>query len=279
MNIVRILPIITIAFAIGATAHAHQLWVNATHYIVDVTEQDLSKITPAGVAYVGWGHNFPADSLPPADDLKPMTLIQPGGGSAPIRGAEEGFLAAPISVTKPGPYIVTVEHNGGYFTVHKEDGEVKHGQRTKEDLDHVLTSEYFEMMGKALVAVGDLDISAFTQPVGQLIEIVPATNPYTLTPGAETRLTIQIFLRGKPLEGATVTTFHVNQSVGESFVVDEPTNARGESTVALPHQGPWMIKATYRQPAPAHLANKTDEKSYTATMTFALPKAESAEGT
>ena len=251
---------------LAPAASAHQIWLNTTRFHSE-TARGAEGPLSAGVAYVGWGHRFPADGLPPADAVAPI-LLHGGGEARPLERSEEGFLTAPISVPAPGAYILTTSHAGGFFTMYKEEGAVKHTPASKEGLDDVLSSQYFEMTAKALFAVGDTDSNAFTEPVGQTVEIVPQTNPYRLVAGSETKLPVQVLLRGEPAAGAAVTVYHAAQVPGDEFVERLTADTEGAVEIALDREGVWMIVAVARTPLREEFEGKADEESYTASLTF-----------
>jgi uncharacterized GH25 family protein len=264
--------LLAFAFVAGATtAQAHQLWINATQYYVDATAGEQTPIT-AGVVYIGWGHLFPADSLPDASRVGPTTLHLPGGTERALERSDEGFLTAPLTVETEGAYVLTANYESGFYTVYRDQGEVKHALSSKEGIDDVLTSLYFEMTGKALIQVGEPVSDEFSQPVGQRIEIIPLRNPYSLDsePGAE--LPVRVLLEGTPVPGAAVTLYRAGHTPGDQPVAEMETDTDGEAAVVLDGTGQWMIVATARKPLRSEFEGKADEESYTATLTFGVPK-------
>lgn len=257
---------IALALLAAPAASAHQLWLNTTRYIVQQGEGHGGHIH-AGAAYVGWGHAYPADELPPHETLGPITVHAPGGGTETVTRDTTGFLVAPLEFRGTGPHVLTIAHEGGFYTVYEEDGETKHAQTSKEGLDNVQVSQYFEMVGKTLVSVGETAETDFTAPVGQTIEIVPLVNPYTLKAGEGTKLPVRVLLNGEPAKNAFVDTIHAGVPDG-MFVQTVETNVTGRATVNLTHTGPWMIKATAKAPLREAFEGKANEESYTATLTF-----------
>jgi len=250
-----------------ASAHAHQLWLNATKYHIDNPVGSDGSID-AGVVYIGWGHQFPAEGLPEADKVAPTVLHAPDGTSEALQRSDAGFLTAPLSVTSEGAYTVTSAYESGFFTMYRDDGEVKHALSPKEGMADVISSQYFEMCGKALVQVGEPGEGDFASATGQPIEIVPLRNPYTMTAGPEAELPVRVLLRGEPVSEAFVTVYHAAHVPGSEFVAKTETDSDGEASVSLDRSGAWMIVANARTPLRPEFEGKADEESYTATLTF-----------
>jgi nickel transport protein len=78
---------------------------------------------------------------------------------------------------------------------------------------------------------------AFTQPLGEGLEIVPTTDPFALKP--DDKLVVRVLLAGKPVAGAPVA-YH-GDTRGE-------TDAEGRIAIRLRHSGIQLISASTELP-------------------------------
>ncbi len=121
--------------------------------------------------------------------------------------------------------------------------------------------------------IAGADSKRVTTPVGQSIEIVPATDP--TRPGP---LTVRVLFKGEPLAGALVRAWNqklangwtpqdgaARDSVGP--VAHARTNDHGVATLALSGTGEWMVSAVHM--VPSSDPRSADWESYWASLTFA----------
>ncbi len=133
--------------------------------------------------------------------------------------------------------------------------------RKKEGILDKDAVEYYSKYAKTLVQVGDSLDDTPIRPLGVLIEIVPATNPYSLKKGDE--LEVKVLYRGKPLPQAELAWSY--PGMGEEFAGSTVTDASGNAMVPLQKSGPYVIRLTYMEwvKKPTH-----EWESYWASLTF-----------
>ena len=116
---------------------------------------------------------------------------------------------------------------------------------------------------KAIVQVGDKRDDGVLRPVGQELEIVPLTHPYSLRPGGI--LAVQVLFRGKPLSGRAVTFARRLHSHVATTVVR--TDNSGQASVPIDQTGDWLVALVHMEPDTEPGA---DWRSPWSSLTFAL---------
>lgn len=101
------------------------------------------------------------------------------------------------------------------------------------------------------------------QPKGQKLEILPLTDPMTLSQGDT--LAVRVLADGKPLSGVAVMADYVNDSHNKSA----ETNASGEVDVTIRNDGLNVIAVA--TDIPADDEPNVDEIGLFATLSFNLP--------
>jgi uncharacterized GH25 family protein len=127
--------------------------------------------------------------------------------------------------------------------------------------------EVYRRYAKALVQVGSRPTNgAATRRLGQLLEIVPASNPYQLRAGSPLRATI--WYSGKPLAGALVTLGSLDRPKDE--LISVRSDAAGKASFTMPASGRWMMNVVWGVPSSRA---GTDFQTSFSSLTFAVPAA------
>lgn len=133
-------------------------------------------------------------------------------------------------------------------------------QRRQEDAPG---RERYSRCLKTIVQVGDKRDDVVLLPVGQDLEIVPLTHPYSLRLGAN--LAVRVLFRGKPISGRAVTFARRHHSHVTTTVVR--TDDGGQASVPVDQSGDWLVALVHMEPATEAGA---DWRSYWSSLTFAL---------
>jgi len=80
-----------------------------------------------------------------------------------------------------------------------------------------------------------------TAPIGLTLEIVPDTNPYTLSEGEAQTSTI--YYRGEPIQGVTIGLISLDTDAG--ILALSETNSKGKVTFPRQGQGSYMLHAVW----------------------------------
>jgi len=112
--------------------------------------------------------------------------------------------------------------------------------------------------------------TAFSKPIGQVLELVPLANPLLLKAGDT--LLVKVLFNKQPLVGVSVGAAHEGSTKG----VLVKTNAEGVANIVLRKSGVWLVRCTHLRPASESGtdAGNDGESSFEsdfATLTFKLP--------
>ena len=180
---------------LGATAEAHEFWVNADY------KDGLLK------ADLGYGHEFPDPEVIPDDRthlFEPLKLITPEGATEMTLAGANNFNYEVKADLKKGDYLVIGNYKPTFWAKGpegwKQADKAKYKEMTKADATY---AEEAAMYAKLVMNVDGADgTDLITKPVGQRLELVPQVNPATVKPGQ--RFPVLVLLDGKPAKTAEV---------------------------------------------------------------------------
>jgi hypothetical protein len=116
-------------------------------------------------------------------------------------------------------------------------------QRIALGQDDQPAPEYFVRCAKVLIQTGLDGGEIYKTELGYILELVPESDPYNLTPGDE--LTVSLSYRGEPAVNLLVQAFtREKPELRQRIRTDED----GKATIQLTQAGVWMIKAVNIQP-------------------------------
>ena len=257
--------LLVICLAIPAVSFGHNLWLNATDY-----SPTFSKRTGAHTKiYFGFGHKFPVHDFLDKEKLVEFKLIKPDGQSQNLEPGEGGFLATPLIIKKEGAHVVAAATRNGFYTMYMKDGRIQHKLGSKEGLEGVILSLYYENYTKALINVGETKVDAYSIPVGHGIEIVPLENPYLKKMGDT--LELQVLHKGRPAAFCNIFATYAGFSPTEDYAFANKTNGRGITKIRLLQPGHWVVKAVILKPATEELREKCIKMKYSAMISFEVP--------
>lgn len=271
----RLMPVM-LAVAVTATVAAHEFWLSPASWRVAPGQRATILINA--------GDRFPhATSFTAPERVDSVRLVGPAGEipiPPPFR-REKDSLAADVQVpTTPGTYIGVVLIKPRLVEIKAPDFEK---YLAHEGLDDVIFQraragestkpgrERYSRFGKTLIRVGDAQPSVHaTRPLGLKVELVPLTDPTTITSGARSRF--RLLFEGKPVSGAMVGAIYASAKVRpDEWPLSGRTDAQGEVEFTLNDAGPWLIRAVHMvRRAGERGAEAADWESYWASLSFAL---------
>lgn len=281
MNIFPILPRIALATALLSSVvslHAHQLWVGSNNYMPSFPGARMGPITV--YVYATFGHRLPLDE--PIDDTRfgGIYLHAPGAAAVLLPSSTDSYRAAPLKIEKPGAYMVSSINKPIFSTQMKdEQGVISYARVPRNEAParaNVVDSTHIHGFTKTLIyAKGDgaeYTSAVVTKPIGHTLELVPAKNPATATPGE--MIPIQVLLNGKPYieEPIEILAEHVAAPhLGKSGRWIGETDRQGRVNVPAGVPGVWMLLATVIQPTTGELKAKANQIRYRTTFTYEIP--------
>jgi uncharacterized GH25 family protein len=257
-----------LSLASPGVSSAHTLWINAT----DHSPAFSQKFGGEAKTYFGFGHRYPLDDYLSADHLSEYVLVSPDGTkTALVPDNPAGFLATRVQFPKAGQYVVAASTKPGFYTMYRENDEIRHKIGPKTGLGNVILSNYYEQYSKALFNVGASEGNAFGKPVGHRLEIVPVENPFTLKGNGGDTLTVKVLFNGQPARYCRVYATYGGFSVEDDFAYATTADGRGLAKIRLTHWGAWLIKANMKLPPTDDMKDKCNDMSYTSTLTMEIP--------
>ena len=229
------------------SAHAHRVWVSTDH----THGGDILK------AELGYGE-FPHAEPIVADRLhifsKPMQLISGKNRQNLVQKGEHNYQYQSAKPVAEGSYLVTAEYQPTFWSKNAAGWQ-------KTDMTKMTDASYCEqtrMYGKNIVNVGhdSADTAPISQPVGQMLEIVPLDNPANVQVGQ--RFKVKVLFKGEPLAGATLTaTFdgfdsadHSKTHKVEAQAFSDTTAADGTVSIIPLRQGFWKANVEHKADYP-----------------------------
>ncbi|MDF1721700.1 MAG: DUF4198 domain-containing protein [Minwuia sp.] len=234
-----------------ASASAHEYWIEPSKTRAAAGET-VSLTMAVGQDFVGDTQIYIPDRTVRFDVIGPVGTVS----------ADAGFASDPagkVAVSAPGLYTIVYQNKGNRITLDPETFET---YARRDGLEHALAArakagtsdqparEHYTRFPKTWVLSGDPSAGqAATEAVGMRFELVPASNPFTLSPG--TTLPVSVLYEGKPLSGILVQAFHKQT---ETLVGGDRSDAAGLTGIELPFAGRWMISAVHLIPMPEDTA-------------------------
>lgn len=257
-----------IIFVAAATACALPAWAHETWILPAFARVESPRIIALAITS---GMVFPHSvTAIPAERLNQsgIRIGKQNAGQLQPRGEMGSNLLASADLNRPGiacvwlalpelPVDLTPELVQVYFDEIQADPEVRRAWAARKS---DLWQERYEKFAKAIVRVGEVDPSdrSWAAPIGGALEIVPESDPTTMTPGAA--FTVRVLKSGRPLAGLMLAA----QEKGKRDW--QRTDLRGRATFQLTGNGPWLIHGTQLRPADS---SGTQWRSWFTTLTIA----------
>ena len=274
----RSFALVTPLLALTGVAHAHQLWVGASNYLLTYPGPRPGPVS--AVAYVTFGHRFPIDE--PIDDARfgGVYLHAPGVAARRLPSSSDGYRAAPLAFEKAGAYWVSSVNQPIFSTQIKDaQGVMSYVRVPKNQAPagaNVVDATQIFGFAKALIFVqGDAaDTTALGKPLGHTLELIPEKNPAAAAVGAT--IPFRVLFNGRPYAGEPIEV--VAESVaapqkvpGAKWSGETDPAGRVQVPAALP--GAWILIVTVIEPATGDLKSKANQIRFRATLTFEVPGA------
>jgi uncharacterized GH25 family protein len=266
-SMVKKISIAVMAIALATISWAHEFWLMPQQFYVKLFSKVVVSFN-VGENYIGenWSGNNEKINLlqhhtPSAIKNIDSLLSNKKGDSIAVTIAEQGTHM--ILFNGKNSFIsLAPEKFEAYL---KEDGlfnSLTYRKQNKQTNKN--GTEYYQRSVKTLIQCGKIYSNHITQTTQLPLDIVPATNPYSIGK-AQQNLAFTIYFKQQPLANQMVKYWHkVN---GKKLVqVNYTTNAKGQIFVPISPQGKYMISSVYMQ------LNKADTvaqwQSYWGSLTF-----------
>jgi hypothetical protein len=270
----------TIVLAAASAASAHDLWIMAGQYRLELFESTRVFINsgdafPQSLSLLG-EHRVTALALHGPTDKRAISEFR-------VEGKSLSFEIQPMSA---GSHVVAlstrerrVRLRGSDFTSYLEASRLDAIVALVEELGEAgePAVELYSKWAKAVIDVDEAADSAptnasgvsaedepppaWSKPVGHRLEIIPVANPNEITPGE--RLMVQVLYEGEPLVGVSVTGGQAGGPAGE---IVARTDELGRAEVTITSAARWYLRAI-------HMIRRDDDpdvrwESFWSTLTF-----------
>ncbi len=184
------------------------------------------------------------------------------GKNPTIQLSEEGTYVIGWNAS-PSYIEIDSEHFNEYIEVEGYRNVVE--ARKKEGKENAQGREKYVRFLKAFVQAGSKLTQHYAQVLGQKIEIVPQSNPYSLKRGSE--LIVKVVYDGKPLTGARVmSTYDTYSKEHDVYAHTTDTADDGTAKIPITQDGIWMIRVNTMLSLEGD--PKADWQSYWANCSF-----------
>jgi hypothetical protein len=240
-----------IVLSLSTAAAAHSFWLEPEDHFPAADEEVRIgfKVGDAGEVS-DWGLFW--------ERIASLRLFGPEGVTdqqRAVRVTGPGEVgSALVSVRGEGSFVLAFESNPSFSDLEAErfNNYLEHEGLTAITAHREATratgedgTELYARRAKALLQVGEPRTDNVTRPVGQILEIVPLQNPFSLEEGAP--LDVQVLWRGEPLEGAQLSAAALN-ATGEYETFT--TSADGVVRVRAPGAAAMLYSVVWGVPAP-----------------------------
>jgi uncharacterized GH25 family protein len=204
-----------------------------------------------------------------AADLRSSVPTGPGQGTISVAYARAGVQLLALD-THPN----TLELGADKFHAYLRDEGLEPVIRQREASGQAAMPgrERYRRHVKTLLRAGGRSDATWAVRTGQVLEIVPLSDPHALPRGGD--LGFQVLFGGRPLAGALVKAWHRRND--QLAVLRAHTDAKGQAVLALPWTGRWMVSLVHMVAAADDSA--VDWDSHWGNLTFEVPSRPAASG-
>lgn len=255
---------------LAAPATAHEVWIEPLVFRAATTERI--------VAHFKNGQHFKGNPFPHLPSETVAAGILDAKGKRPLTGAEGDEPAMDEKVRAPGLQVLFYESAPDRL-VFTEAEKFRH-YLSEKGLDHIWQAhkdrglgetgftEAYSRCAKALVWRGSGNkTDRQDAPTGMPLEWIAKADPFTLSPGTNAVLPVQLLWRGKPLAGAPATVFR-RDGTGAVQSMKLRADANGTVSIPLVSNGAYLIDSVHMIPETAD--PDVAWRSYWASLTFRI---------
>lgn len=213
-------------------------------------------------AIVNYGH---PDDRPPAfaDKVLDLVAITASGSVSLLKGMEQTTRnGVPVARTKPfaddGHSLLAARYDNGFW-IKTADGLYRNA--TRRLAPDAADSMWSVKFAKALTGPD----APWGKELGQILEIVPLSDPAKVKPGQTLRL--KVLLNGKPLAGVDVERGDGATVVAEKDIPRFAADADGIASVPIVKAGPHLLVIDHRV-SPSATPDQANADLFNATLWF-----------
>ncbi|MDR1976255.1 MAG: DUF4198 domain-containing protein [Campylobacteraceae bacterium] len=248
-------------FAIFATAlSAHEF------FVVPREVKDYKAGDTVAIDVLSTHHFVAGEEIEEPASVNSVYVLQDGKKTPLTLKANQERLLYETSwkAKSNSPAIIVGERVGGFYCLTTEgyyDGTKKECEAAGVTITKAI---YFSKLSKTYLNPNSKDKS-FKEPLGQIFEIVPLTNPADITVGKSGKF--QVLYSGKPFGDAeifaTYDTF--DPKTASAYAKKSKTDKNGVVSFDFDHKGLWFVRVNYHK---ASTKPDVDEDDINAIVVF-----------
>ncbi|WP_160714121.1 DUF4198 domain-containing protein [Chitinophaga solisilvae] len=246
-------------------AFSHEFWLQPLKFILKVNEPAAVNVM-VGESYKGErsdGRKYEVLQLKHFSATKEEDL------KSALGGPKKSSMT--VAFSEPGNHLLAFSNTGKYIGL---DAKKFNEYLAEEGLDNVKEwreqhqqadkpgREFYQRCAKTLFQVGDQHDDTYARNTGMRIELIPASNPYTIASGDQ--ITFRVLFDNVPVKNALVLAWQVKQN--KTSVNKFRSNDAGEVTFPIEKAGRWMISSVHMIPDAS--GEKADWQSFWGSYTF-----------
>ncbi len=182
-----------------------------------------------------------SEEVEPVDTVSVTLVSETGETPVPVMANDRLLtLDGSVPVMGEGTAILSGHRKGIIWTQTTSGWK----QAPKSACTGVVTSGKYEKFCKTLITSGHPD-SGYARVLGQALEIVPVTDPASVSVGDE--MTVKILYKGKPLATEVFATYDGFSRDPNTYAYYSKSDAKGMVRVKMSHDGTWMIRVENKQ--------------------------------
>ncbi|MES2787512.1 MAG: DUF4198 domain-containing protein [Pseudomonadota bacterium] len=252
-------------------AQAHEFWMLPDRF-APAAGTPVSLTLAVGENFSGEQVGFSRDLVASFRAYSAAGITDLGAGLA--AGSPTGTFKVPIA--RSGTHVIAMDSHPSRITL---SADKFHAYLREEGLDFIAKAreaagtantpgrERYRRNVKVLVQAGAQSDATFARRTGQLLEIVPMSDPHVHV--SRRPIEFQVFFDSKPLQGALLKFW--NKDFGQVMIVRTITDADGKVKFTPPWPGTWMASTVHMVAARESPASREDDwDSYWGNLTFAL---------
>lgn len=254
LDIRKAVLVIAMTSAMTGMASAHDVWLTVAG---DAAHRRV---------VVNYGH---PDDRPPAfaDKVVDLVAVTASGQTSLLPGiaqaTQKGF---PVAQSKPfaddGHSLLAARYDNGFW-IKTSDGVYRNA--TRRLVPDAADSMWSVKFAKALTGPA----APWDRVLGQILEIVPMSDPVAAKPGQTLRL--KVLFQGKPLAGAEVERGDGATAVAEKDIPRFVTDADGVASVPIVKAGAQLLVIDYKT-SPSATPDQANADLFNATLWFSVKR-------
>lgn len=245
MNIRRIVVCVALLLTLPCILLAHDYWFKPETFFTAASTSVRVQLL------VGDEFRVEEERVLQKEKTESFQMFSEKGTQDLLAAGQEGQTpAATVKVGAAGNYLIAMNRKPSLIKLEAakfksylaEEGlETIIAERERRGESDSEGRERYSRNLKLLLQVGERHDDSYKRALGQRLEIIPQSNPYTLQHGDS--LKVRVTFEGKPLAGAKIFAYNRNnEAVSEQA---QRTASDGMATFKVDKSGEWLVRLVH----------------------------------